>query len=51
MPARPIDTVFFGGGTPTLLPASDLASVLGRIKENFSLAQARRSPPRRTRIR
>ncbi|MGR6902032.1 radical SAM family heme chaperone HemW [Glutamicibacter sp. BSL13] len=39
VPARPIDTVFFGGGTPTLLPASDLASVLGRIKENFSLAQ------------
>jgi putative oxygen-independent coproporphyrinogen III oxidase len=29
VPARPISTVFFGGGTPTLLPSGDLAAVLG----------------------
>jgi putative oxygen-independent coproporphyrinogen III oxidase len=28
---RPVDTVFFGGGTPTLLPSGDLAAVLRAI--------------------
>jgi putative oxygen-independent coproporphyrinogen III oxidase len=28
LPARPMSTVFFGGGTPTLLPAEDLARIL-----------------------
>lgn len=28
LPARRLSTVFFGGGTPTLLPAEDLASIL-----------------------
>ncbi|WP_120521402.1 radical SAM family heme chaperone HemW [Arthrobacter celericrescens] len=28
LPARRISTVFFGGGTPTLLPAGDLARIL-----------------------
>jgi oxygen-independent coproporphyrinogen-3 oxidase len=29
LPSRPMSTVFFGGGTPTLLPAEDLARILG----------------------
>lgn len=28
LPPRPLGTVFFGGGTPTLLPAEDLARIL-----------------------
>ncbi|MBP3036168.1 coproporphyrinogen III oxidase [Arthrobacter sp. zg-ZUI100] len=28
LPDRPLSTVFFGGGTPTLLPAEDLAGIL-----------------------
>lgn len=28
LPHRPLSTVFFGGGTPTLLPAEDLAEIL-----------------------
>jgi len=28
LPGRPLSTVFFGGGTPTLLPAEDLARIL-----------------------
>ena len=28
LPSRPLKTVFFGGGTPTLLPAEDLAGIL-----------------------
>ncbi|MCW3766218.1 radical SAM family heme chaperone HemW [Paenarthrobacter ureafaciens] len=28
LPRRPMSTVFFGGGTPTLLPAEDLAEIL-----------------------
>src|SRR3954451_9930147 len=36
--ARPVDTVFFGGGTPTLMDAGDLAAILGAIDESFGLA-------------
>ena len=34
LPAR---TVFFGGGTPTLLPPADLALILGTVREEFGL--------------
>jgi putative oxygen-independent coproporphyrinogen III oxidase len=34
----PVDTVFFGGGTPTLLPPTDLARILGAIGDEFGLA-------------
>jgi oxygen-independent coproporphyrinogen-3 oxidase len=33
-----VDTVFFGGGTPTLLAAGDLGRILRRIDERFGLA-------------
>ncbi|GAA3387913.1 radical SAM family heme chaperone HemW [Cryptosporangium minutisporangium] len=33
-----VDTVFVGGGTPTLLPPDHLARVLGRIDDVFGLA-------------
>ena len=36
---RPVETVFFGGGTPTMLPSSDLAAVLGEIRDTFGLAE------------
>ncbi len=32
-----VSTVFFGGGTPTLLPAADLVGLLGRIDQRFGL--------------
>src|SRR5690606_2997715 len=32
---RPMDTVFYGGGTPTLLPAGDLARMLHAASEAF----------------
>ncbi len=35
---RPAATVFFGGGTPTLLPADDLARMLSGIDEAFGIA-------------
>ena len=31
-----VDTVFFGGGTPTILDAEDLAKILNTIKSNFN---------------
>ncbi|UWF76666.1 MULTISPECIES: radical SAM family heme chaperone HemW [Microbacterium] len=34
---RPMDTVFFGGGTPTLLPAGDLARMLQTAVDAFGL--------------
>ena len=36
--ARPASTVFFGGGTPTLLPVADLASLLAGIRNTWGLA-------------
>jgi oxygen-independent coproporphyrinogen-3 oxidase len=36
--AGPVDTVFFGGGTPTLLAAEDLIAVLRAIDEQLGLA-------------
>ena len=36
--AGPVRTVFFGGGTPTLLPPADLAAILRAIDAEFGLA-------------
>lgn len=38
LPSRPASTVFFGGGTPTLLPTRDLARMLGAVRDAFGLA-------------
>ncbi len=38
LPERPATTVFFGGGTPTLLPADDLVAMLGAVRDAFGLA-------------
>ncbi|MFF2369055.1 radical SAM family heme chaperone HemW [Agromyces sp. NPDC058110] len=38
VPDRVAETVFFGGGTPTLLPADDLVRMLGAIRDEFGLA-------------
>jgi oxygen-independent coproporphyrinogen-3 oxidase len=35
---RPVDTVFFGGGTPTLLAAADLVRILRAIDDRLGLA-------------
>lgn len=34
---RPASTVFFGGGTPTLLPADDLAMMLDAVRSSWGL--------------
>ena len=34
---RPVETVFFGGGTPTQLPADDLVDVLRAVDEHLGL--------------
>lgn len=36
--ARPVSTVFFGGGTPTLLPVSDLAAMLTAVRDTWGFA-------------
>ena len=35
---RPVDTVFVGGGTPTLLAPDDLGRLLGAVRDEFGLA-------------
>jgi putative oxygen-independent coproporphyrinogen III oxidase len=35
---RPAQTVFFGGGTPTLLPAAALTRMLGDVRDAFGIA-------------
>ena len=37
LPARKLRTVFFGGGTPTLLPAEDLARILGAAIDRWGI--------------
>lgn len=34
---RPLDTVYFGGGTPTSLEAGDLDRLLGKVRDTFDL--------------
>jgi oxygen-independent coproporphyrinogen-3 oxidase len=36
--AREVSTVFFGGGTPTLLPAADLIRMLDAVRDAWGLA-------------
>ncbi|MCV7202350.1 coproporphyrinogen III oxidase [Mycolicibacterium peregrinum] len=36
--AAPVQTVFVGGGTPSLLGGTGLAAVLGAVRDNFDLA-------------
>lgn len=38
LPPRPTSTVFFGGGTPTLLPTSDLVRMLEAVRATWGLA-------------
>jgi coproporphyrinogen III oxidase-like Fe-S oxidoreductase len=38
LPDRMVSTVFFGGGTPTLLPAAQLESILAAIAREWPLA-------------
>lgn len=38
LPARPVSTVFVGGGTPTVLPAGDLAAMLVAVRDAWGLA-------------
>ncbi|MFT4285503.1 MAG: radical SAM family heme chaperone HemW [Protaetiibacter sp.] len=35
---RPVSTVFFGGGTPTLLPSADLVRMLDAVRDAWGLA-------------
>lgn len=36
--APPVETVFFGGGTPTQLPSADLVRILDAVRRTFGLA-------------
>lgn len=38
-PAVPVDTVYFGGGTPTVLPAAEFATLLDTIRTVFYVLQ------------
>ena len=38
LPSRPVSTVFVGGGTPTVLPAADLAAMLAAVRDAWGLA-------------
>ncbi|MEO7123165.1 MAG: radical SAM family heme chaperone HemW [Lacisediminihabitans sp.] len=38
VPERPVSTVFFGGGTPTMLPVTDLAAMLASVIDSWGLA-------------
>lgn len=35
---RPVHTVFFGGGTPSLMPAESMQAILDTVRDGFSLS-------------
>jgi oxygen-independent coproporphyrinogen-3 oxidase len=37
LPKRKMKSIFFGGGTPTMLPASDLIAMLEKLKSTFGV--------------
>ena len=39
LPQRPASTVFFGGGTPTILPSSDLATMLNAVRDTWGISK------------
>jgi putative oxygen-independent coproporphyrinogen III oxidase len=39
LPPRHVSTVFFGGGTPTMLPSADLAAMLREVVQTWGLAE------------
>jgi putative oxygen-independent coproporphyrinogen III oxidase len=39
LPARKLTTVFFGGGTPSLLPAADLVAILDSLRNQFGFTE------------
>lgn len=40
MKERPLDTIYFGGGTPTSLPAEDIHAILCKLEDLFDTAHA-----------
>ncbi|KJC63440.1 radical SAM family heme chaperone HemW [Agreia bicolorata] len=40
VPSREVSTVFFGGGTPTLLPAENLVRMLAAVRDAWGLQQS-----------
>jgi oxygen-independent coproporphyrinogen-3 oxidase len=38
LPAEPVNTIYFGGGTPSLLTLEELSSILQTLREHFSVA-------------
>ena len=37
--AHTVDTVFIGGGTPTILPLEEMTRLIKAIKKNFNLTK------------
>lgn len=35
---RPVHTIFFGGGTPSLMPPAALGQIIGAVREHFELS-------------
>lgn len=40
MKGRPLDTIYFGGGTPTSLPAEDIEAILCKLEQLFDVGHA-----------
>lgn len=40
MKGRPLDTIYFGGGTPTALPAEDIDAILTKLDQLFDTENA-----------
>ena len=45
---EPADTIFFGGGTPSLLEPDEIGRLIGACREAFGSRRTRRSPSKPT---
>src|SRR5438876_5180744 len=43
---RPVPTVFFGGGTPSLLPLAEIERILAALRDSFNLSASPSPVPR-----
>jgi len=35
--SEPVSTIYFGGGTPSILPSADIRSIIEQLKQNFKI--------------
>jgi oxygen-independent coproporphyrinogen-3 oxidase len=35
--SEPVSTIYFGGGTPSILPSANIKNIISRLQKNFTI--------------